>query len=607
MVKQNKEKRKAAPVNTASTPSPRIKRIYWVVPCLAAFVLYVAALRFGFIFDDHTLIATNPQVQSWDYLPRLLTTHLWSQKTEDSTLPQYRPIFSIWLLTVYSLAGLTKWFWHLSSIALHVVATYLVFRLSLHVFENAFFASGAALLFAVHPIHIEPVCWVSSCNELLYTTLVLSSLSLFCYSLPTGRTPTSETLGPGNPVRRSWRWLSVGLWTAAIFTKESALPVLAVFSYVAYKVADQSLAWGLRAQQTLRRSLPYLIAVAFYLGARFLAINRVVGLERGAQTWAQVFYSAPSIIAFYIKKLIFPLNMSGFYVNPLISSPTTMMWVTGAASLLVCGILAWLSLKYVAVGLGSMLLILPMLPVLAGVKVFWQGDLAHDRYMYLPSVGLCILCGAVVKHLRTEKSKVLVDATGGAVLVSFALLTLTQQWYYKDDASYFGRGVQVNPNNVLARDYLGDYYMMHGHMDWALAQFKRAHEIDSEHTYTIFCLARGLFTDHQYAAAQPYLEQLARLRDLAEGQRATVLLALGQTEMRLNYLARSEEVLKQLESQNESYRGLHDTLGALYQTEGKIAEAQHEYEREFEVSGSLLSRQKALRLAQVIRGSPTDP
>ena len=77
--------------------------------------------------------------------------------------------------------------------------------------------------------------------------------------------------------------------------------------------------------------------------------------------------------------------------------------------------------------------------------------------------------------------------------------------------------------------------------------------------------------------------------------------------MRLNYLARSEEVLRQLESQNESYRGLHDTLGALYQTEGKIAEAQHEYEREFEVSGSLLSRQKALRLAQVIRGSPTDP
>src|SRR6266481_689301 len=180
-----------------------IRRLCWVLPCLLALILYARATTFDFLFDDKTLIVLNPQVQSWDYLARLLTTHLWSHRAHETIIPQYRPTFSMWLLAMYTMGGLNKWFWHLSSVLLHTAATYLVFLVTLEILQNPvercgrsssrasscntgtpasprcagmrsipplrmilppdFFrllaASSAALLFAAHPIHIEPVSW----------------------------------------------------------------------------------------------------------------------------------------------------------------------------------------------------------------------------------------------------------------------------------------------------------------------------------------------------------------------------------------------------------------------------------------------------------------
>src|SRR6266566_2731555 len=85
--------------------NPRFDRIFWLIPCLAALWIFARVVRFDFIFDDHTLIELNPQVHSWDHLPRLLTTHLWSHRANETIVPQYRPMFSVWLLTLYSLGG----------------------------------------------------------------------------------------------------------------------------------------------------------------------------------------------------------------------------------------------------------------------------------------------------------------------------------------------------------------------------------------------------------------------------------------------------------------------------------------------------------------------
>src|SRR6266436_19169 len=99
------------------------RRVWHVlVPCLAAALVFLPTLRFGFVGDDHAQIERNAQVQSWSYLPRILTTDMWSQKGADHVGFFYRPFFSVWLLLLYSLVGPTQWLWHLASVVLHAIA-----------------------------------------------------------------------------------------------------------------------------------------------------------------------------------------------------------------------------------------------------------------------------------------------------------------------------------------------------------------------------------------------------------------------------------------------------------------------------------------------------
>jgi hypothetical protein len=84
--------------------------------------VYSRSLFCGFIRDDLPQIVNNPQVQSWQYLPQILTSHLWNHMAPHHAL-FYRPLFSLWMLVIHTLGGLLPWFWHLSSILLHVACT----------------------------------------------------------------------------------------------------------------------------------------------------------------------------------------------------------------------------------------------------------------------------------------------------------------------------------------------------------------------------------------------------------------------------------------------------------------------------------------------------
>lgn len=133
---------------------------------LAAAVLatavYLPSIFLDFIHDDHLQILKTPQIQSWDYLPRLLSTDLWSEKTSDHVAYFYRPLFSVWMLLIHSVGNFSPWFWHSSSIVLHMLATYLVFRLCFHLLGESNAALCAAVLFALQPIHcgMFPGCMI---------------------------------------------------------------------------------------------------------------------------------------------------------------------------------------------------------------------------------------------------------------------------------------------------------------------------------------------------------------------------------------------------------------------------------------------------------------
>ena len=156
----------------ALKPDRRRNAPGWAV-CAIAFVIYIPSLFSEFVRDDHRQIVENPQIQSWDYLPRLFSTHLWSQAGSERAVHFYRPLFSLWMLVVNTIGGLSPAWWHFSSIFLHAVTTFVVYKLCESLLRSRVAALCAASLFAVHPIHVDAVSWVSASNEILFTLLAL--------------------------------------------------------------------------------------------------------------------------------------------------------------------------------------------------------------------------------------------------------------------------------------------------------------------------------------------------------------------------------------------------------------------------------------------------
>jgi tetratricopeptide (TPR) repeat protein len=591
---RKKDKSKKVRELWSAGPAPDTPRAWtWAIPCALGLAVYIPSLFNGFIRDDRVQIANNPQVQSWGYLFRLLTTHLWSEaKIASDQVFFYRPLFSIWMLLVNTVGGLSPWAWHLSNILLHVAATYLVFVVCRRLLKSDIAASLAAVVFAVDPIHVDAVSWVSASNEILFVIFFLGSVLLLIPATTSGPLPRSRVL-----------W-SVILYGAALFTKETAVAILPILVGLgAFNPEDNK--WHWNARTVLKISTGYLVATFFYFAVRFAVLGRV-GVESGRNSWQQTIFSSPSVAIFYLNKLMFPIRLSGCYLTPLISAPTVGMWLTLMGILAGVVLFAWLALRYDwIIGLIAALIVLPILPVLAGVRIYPQGDITHDRYLYLPSVGLCVLIGLGVRKLwsaSTLARAALITFSAGLVAM-FSYLTVVQQKYYKDDFVYYQRALDLYPANGMVLGYLGNLNMDRGRSALAMEEFRRAHEVSPDNPTVTLFLAHGLFDEHKYAEVEALLSPLLQEPNLSPFRKATALLTLANVEIATGKLDYGEQLLQQVEAMYPNFPEDHWAHGVLLQKEGRVREARAEYLKEFEITGDPEARKDAYALGRLLATS----
>jgi hypothetical protein len=560
--------------------------------CALAFGVYVRSLSCGFVRDDFPQIVNNRQVQSWNYLPQVLGSHLWSQNGAEWSVLFYRPLFSVWMLVVHSFGGLTPWFWHLSSIFLHVAATYLVFLLCHRLTQSDAGAGAAAAIFAVHPIHVDAVSWVSASCEVLFAILILASMLT--------RIPIDGSGGNEGSNRRLW--ISAVWFAAALFAKETAialLPVLLLLAWLQFK----------RPGQIGRRfwiiAVPYVSVAAIYLVIRWIVVQRV-GVETGEHTWTEVIFSAPSIFLFYLRKLFLPLNLSGCYENPLTSAPGVEFWLPLLAILLVLALITWLAARYDSLfGLAAGLIVLPVLPALAVIRIYPQGDMTHDRYLYVSTIGVSLLVAMVVKRLWVVGSaKVATAAIVSALIVAGAIETLFQQRYYHDNIAFYSRALEVNPQNGFARAMLGNVYLDEGRMDAGLQELRTAHEIAPANQKVTVFLIQGLVAAGKYGEAQTVLTGLLQSPNLSEQRTNTTLLSLANLEIGMGELDQAQQHLQQIERRNDRLPQLHWAWGVLYEKQGLLPQALAAYQKEVQISGDELAQQRSDQVARLIYAHP---
>ncbi len=461
-----------------------------------AALAYVATLSFGFVYDDVPQILKNPAVHSWKFLPQYFTAHVWAAIYPGTSGNYYRPIFLLWLRVNYALFGPDAAGWHFTSVACHVVATWLVFRVARQLAGDRATAFVTALIFGVHPAHIENVAWISGVTDPLMTCFVLGSFSAFV---------GWRRLGGIGRASLSLLFFALGL-----LSKETAivLPGL-IFAYLLMVGRDRefwsgpesgrdarSTAGGTPALRSLWLQIVSLrswallagfVGVALiYLGARFQALH---GWSHSTVTigWKEVFLTWPAVLWFYAKHLVLPVQLSEFYSLDYISHFTAGAVLVPFAFLLMAAAAVVLALVFIRERSGEKLarfallfVIVPLLPVL-DLQSLTAGDIVHDRYLYLPSVGFALLVALLIREFArrlwpsgAEAPNSLAELGGTSKLVPFPFpseiavaavfvicvafggLTISQQMSWASDILLYTRGVESAPANLTIRDNLAN-------------------------------------------------------------------------------------------------------------------------------------------------------
>lgn len=146
----------------------------------ATVLVYANSLSGAFVFDDTKQIVGNPSLHSWSNIFRAFTNDVWSFQrgtlTKDIPPPYYRPLFTIYLTLNYQLFGLWAPGWQLMNLLVHTTATVFVFYLLRRLSGDILVASLTALLFGLHPAHVESVSWISGIPDPLAALFYVPSL-----------------------------------------------------------------------------------------------------------------------------------------------------------------------------------------------------------------------------------------------------------------------------------------------------------------------------------------------------------------------------------------------------------------------------------------------
>ena len=159
---------------------------------LLTFMAYFSTLGYEFVYDDQGQIVENSFIKSWSFAPQYFTKHVWSHIHTDQAGDSYRPVFLLWLLINRTLFGLSPFLWHFAVIAVHLLVTLLVYILARRLVKDELTAIMAALIFGLHPVHIEAVAWISGVTEPLLALFLISAFLFYMDWREGARKPTGQ-------------------------------------------------------------------------------------------------------------------------------------------------------------------------------------------------------------------------------------------------------------------------------------------------------------------------------------------------------------------------------------------------------------------------------
>lgn len=553
----------------------RLPAWWGIVAVLAlTFAVYVPTLRYEFVHDDRVQILENPAIHSWRSVPTYFTAHVWAEVMPDEWLNYYRPLWILWLRINSAAFGNQAWGWHLTSILTHVLTTLLVYLLAWRLGTGRNVALLAALIFGLHPVHIEAVAWISGVNEPLMGIFLLASVLSYAQSrIEGGRA-------------RKWKVISLVTCACALLTKENALVLpglLFVYEWVFGRDwrrpldVRRILAW---CGEAIGKTWPYFLLVALYIPARVYALK---GFSHAAAPLSvmQMAFTWPSLVEFWIRHLIWPAGLSTYYNLPAVLHPTVRNSILPAVfdAVVALGVYAGVRRSRPAAFFAAWL-VLPLLPLL-DIRVFLANDFAHDRHLYLPSLGLAVLVAMLLQKVRWGLPRwrgipvsLLAVVLGLAALMSYG--TLTESFYFKDNLTFYGYNLTRSPHNPNAESNYASILAERGQYGPALEAFLDAVNYNPTYWTPTYNLALTYYKIGNLAEAERYFHRAIQINP----NKSDEYFYLGMTRFKSGGTAEAIVCLRQAIALKPHGFVYHLALGMMLKTQGDLNGALQEFKAE---------------------------
>jgi tetratricopeptide (TPR) repeat protein len=489
---------------------------------LVAFLVHIRACSCGFIWgDDDWYVTGNDHVHA-GLTPASM---LWALTTIGP--PYWHPITWLSLEFDSTVYGLNPAGFHLTNVVLHSANAMLLFW-TLRLMTGAVWRSAAvAAVFAVHPIHVESVAWVTERKDVLSTLFWL--LATLAYVRYTRRPGVGRYL-------LVMLCLALGLMCKPMLvTLPCTLLLLDYWPLGRVELADKGSLWRLVPEK-----LPVfaLCVVPIFLT---IAAQREAGAVRSFAEMPADARVANALLAYvaYLRQALWPTGLAFFYPEP--SRSLTEGSVLGAALFLgsVTALTVWQARRLPFLVVGWLWYLGTLVPVIGIIQAGWQAR--ADRFSYVPLIGVYIAVawgiGYATRSWRYQKQ---VTAWGTAtVLVALAAVTVVQIGYWRNSIVSYKRTVDVTTGHYIAHTYLAQLLERDGRLDEAKTQFELAagcHRDQAEGHLLLggFLQRRGLLDE----AAEEYrlAAQVNPANAEAENNLAVVLSAQQKPQEAIDHL-----------------------------------------------------------------------
>lgn len=567
---------------TEAAPAPaapgflRAERLPLLLAALAAFLAFLPALGADFVtWDDDWNFLNNQSFRGLGpkQLYWMFTTFLGGP---------YQPLTWLTFGLDYTLWGMNPFNYHLTNLLLHSAGAALFYALSLRLLRAALPGRDAgalrlgaffsALFFAVHPLRVESVAWITERRDVLSGVFYFGSLLAYLSA--------AERKDEPRPLRRLA--LSLALYACALLSKAIglgfALVLLAVDVYPLRRLPASPRAWLLPEHRpALLEKLPYLL-MAFAAG-----LAGLYGQYQSAAAMPLTEFGPAGRLAlaayglvFYAWKTLLPTGLLPLYEVPSSFDPLSARYAASAALAAAGGIAVWrLRERFPGLLTAAVVYLAFLAPVLGLVKM--GSHLAADRYSYLACAGLAVLAGGWFAKAHSSGGPARALALPVAALAALALgkLTWAQTGHWKNSETLWNYVVPKAPESSLALNNLGDVYFGQGRYFESAAAYRRAIALKPKYAFIHYNLANALAKQKDWSGAEAaYRESLALAPafSVARANYGNMLADLGRyAEAEAQYL----ETLRLDPKYADAYYGLADTF--LYRD--RLKEAREHYEK----------------------------